>query len=164
MGEPLAYFLTWTTYGSWLPGDERGWIDRHEAGAGIPIQSPNPQKKALSAIKMAETPVTLEAPARQDVAAAIAEVGLFRSWPIHAARVLSNHVHVVVTAADVHPDRVEATFKAYGTRRLKRLYPTNNRRHWWTEGASTRYLNDEASVLRAIQYVFDHDDPSKKHC
>ena len=24
-GEPLAYFLTWTTYGTWLPGDERGW-------------------------------------------------------------------------------------------------------------------------------------------
>jgi hypothetical protein len=22
--EPLAYFLTWTTYGTWLPGDERG--------------------------------------------------------------------------------------------------------------------------------------------
>ena len=25
IGEPLAYFLTWTTYGTWLPGDERGW-------------------------------------------------------------------------------------------------------------------------------------------
>ena len=26
MPEPLAYFLTWSTYGTWLPGDERGWI------------------------------------------------------------------------------------------------------------------------------------------
>jgi len=26
--EPLAYFLTWTTYGTWLPGDERGWVRR----------------------------------------------------------------------------------------------------------------------------------------
>ena len=26
--EPLAYFLTWTTYGTWLPGDERGWVKR----------------------------------------------------------------------------------------------------------------------------------------
>lgn len=25
MSDPLAYFLTWTTYGSWLPGDDRGW-------------------------------------------------------------------------------------------------------------------------------------------
>ena len=28
--EPLAYFLTWPTYGTWLPGDERGWVEyRH---------------------------------------------------------------------------------------------------------------------------------------
>jgi hypothetical protein len=26
MNEPLAYYLTWTTYGTWLPGDERGWV------------------------------------------------------------------------------------------------------------------------------------------
>jgi hypothetical protein len=25
MADPLAYFLTWPTYGTWLPGDERGW-------------------------------------------------------------------------------------------------------------------------------------------
>ena len=25
--EPLAYFLTWPTYGTWLPGDERGWVE-----------------------------------------------------------------------------------------------------------------------------------------
>ena len=24
---PMALFLTWTTYGSWLPGDDRGWCD-----------------------------------------------------------------------------------------------------------------------------------------
>ena len=28
LGEPLAFFLTWTTYGSWLPGDERGWVEK----------------------------------------------------------------------------------------------------------------------------------------
>ena len=28
MEETLAYFLTWTTYGSWLPGDERNWVDK----------------------------------------------------------------------------------------------------------------------------------------
>ena len=28
--EPLADFLTWPTYGTWLPGDRRGWVEyRH---------------------------------------------------------------------------------------------------------------------------------------
>ena len=26
--EPLAYLLTWTTYGTWLPGDDRGWTEK----------------------------------------------------------------------------------------------------------------------------------------
>jgi hypothetical protein len=29
-GEPLAYFPTWTTYGTWLPGDDRGWRRKGE--------------------------------------------------------------------------------------------------------------------------------------
>ncbi len=28
MDDPLALFLTSTTYGSWLPGDERGWVEK----------------------------------------------------------------------------------------------------------------------------------------
>src|SRR3990172_10721 len=26
MSEPIAYFLTWTSYGTWLSGDPRGWV------------------------------------------------------------------------------------------------------------------------------------------
>ena len=40
MDDPLAFFLTWTTYGTWLPGDERGWSRSQDsvgkrAGRGI---------------------------------------------------------------------------------------------------------------------------------
>jgi len=27
MGDPIAFFITWPTYGTWLPGDERGWVE-----------------------------------------------------------------------------------------------------------------------------------------
>ncbi len=28
--DPIAYFLTWVSYGTWLPGDIRGWVEyRH---------------------------------------------------------------------------------------------------------------------------------------
>ena len=29
---PLAFLLTWTTFGTWLHGDERGSMDRHSRG------------------------------------------------------------------------------------------------------------------------------------
>jgi hypothetical protein len=28
MGEPLAWLLAWTTHGWWLPGDERGSVEK----------------------------------------------------------------------------------------------------------------------------------------
>ncbi len=33
--EPLGYFLTWVTYGTWLPGDERGWVE-YQRGWKLP--------------------------------------------------------------------------------------------------------------------------------
>jgi hypothetical protein len=33
--EPLGYFITWTCYGTWLPGDDRGWTSWHQ-GERIP--------------------------------------------------------------------------------------------------------------------------------
>ena len=38
--EPLAYFLTWPTYGTWLPGDERGWVEYRQGW-----QLPDPARK-----------------------------------------------------------------------------------------------------------------------
>ena len=32
---PLAWFITWTTYGTWLPGDDRGWTERGK-GSQLP--------------------------------------------------------------------------------------------------------------------------------
>ena len=38
--EPLAYFLTWPTYGTWLPGDECGWVEYRHGW-----QLPDPARK-----------------------------------------------------------------------------------------------------------------------
>ena len=38
--EPLAYFLTWPIYGTWLPGDERGWVEYRHGW-----QLPDPARK-----------------------------------------------------------------------------------------------------------------------
>ena len=44
MPEPIAYFLTWTTYGSWLPGDQRGWV-QYRAEYSFPIRSMNRMRR-----------------------------------------------------------------------------------------------------------------------
>ena len=36
--DPIAYFITWTCYGTYLPGDHRGWTRWHK-GDQLPIPS-----------------------------------------------------------------------------------------------------------------------------
>ncbi len=67
MAEPLAYLITWTTYGSWLPGDERGWVEKGRPG----IQSPQADKRDHALDQMAEGPVVLNSEQRAIVAKTI---------------------------------------------------------------------------------------------
>ena len=30
MDDPIAFFITVATYGTWLPGDQRGWVEYHK--------------------------------------------------------------------------------------------------------------------------------------
>jgi len=160
MPAPLAHLLTWSTYGTWLPGDERGWVNKHHAGADVPYQRPDAARNAAARASMSESAVRLSRRARDAVDAAIRETSAYRAWPVHALSVRSNHVHAVVTADGVEPGWARKALKAYGTRALNRLYPTPRRRHWWTEGGSDRYLNDERALQAAIRYVLNQD---KKH-
>ncbi len=36
---PLAYFITFRTYGTWLPGDERGTVDVDNNAYGSPVRA-----------------------------------------------------------------------------------------------------------------------------
>ena len=113
--EPLAYFMTWSTYGTWLPGDDRGWI---EYGQGW--QVPDPIRKLEAAARMTEDACRLDAEQRAVVERQIAETCRFRGWELHVVNCRSNHLHVVVTA-DQDPKIVRNQLKAWCTRRLKEL-------------------------------------------
>jgi REP element-mobilizing transposase RayT len=152
LGEPLAYFLTWTTYGSWLPGDDRGWHGKGEAE----IQPANPLFVEMARSEMKEPEFRLSADQRQIVEATIRDHCRERYWHLHAVNARSNHVHVVVTAAGYQPETVRDQFKAWCTRKLKEAGATRTR--FWTEGGSRRWINREDDLEAAILYVLDAQD------
>jgi hypothetical protein len=156
MADPLAYFLTWTTYGTWLPGDERGWVERPGQ-----FRPPNPGLEAAARSLLKEPPCVLNPEQRRLVEDTIARHCAIRGWQLHAVNCRTKHVHVVVTAK-VPPKVVRDQFKAWCTRRLKEQQRASNpdpsqgvRSHWWTEGGSVRSLNDEDSLAEATRYVRD---------
>jgi hypothetical protein len=158
--DALAYFLTWATYGTWLPGDERGWV-QHGQG----WQLPDPIRKLEAEALMTEDACLLSQE-HDIVEATISKHCRIRRWVLHAANCRTNHLHVVVTASTCHPDHVREQFKAWCTRRLKehechdlRRKPESPvRENWWAQRGSKRYLTDEVSLEAANIYVRDGQD------
>jgi REP element-mobilizing transposase RayT len=152
---PLAYHLIWTTYGAWLPGDARGWIQSGAAG----VQPPDPDRERAAGERMAEAAVLLDPGQRDAVAQTIREHCRIRGWLLHAVNVRSNHVHVVVTCACAG-EQARDQFKLWTSRRLSDLARLTapvahkaGRRHWWTEGGDCRPIDDEQYLANAIDYV-----------
>src|SRR3954471_22449342 len=128
---PLAYHITWTTYGTWLPGDLRGWVKEGEPG----IQVPNPEREEMARRRMVADAVTLDEQQRKLVEDTVRKHCRIRGWLLHVVGALTNHVHVVV-AADLDPEKVRDQFKAWCTRRLSEQ--AAHRRTWWTEKGWTK--------------------------
>jgi REP element-mobilizing transposase RayT len=155
MSRPLAYLITFTCYGAWLHGDDRGSADRDGHNLpGEPYLPPNPDRARFERDELAQPPYALDEPRRAVVLATIREVCRHHGWALLAAHVRSNHLHVVVTA-DAPPERVMNDLKAYSSRRLSEAGYESAQRRRWTRHGSTRYLWTEDHVQAAIRYVTD---------
>jgi len=153
-GEPSAFLITFTCYGTWLHGDERGSVDDAHNIPGTPTLLGDERRERAEFERLAQPPLYLDAPERRVVQEAIVEVCRHRGWRLIALHVRRTHLHAVV-AADVTPERVMNDFKAYATRRLRERGLVDEDRRVWTRHGSTRYLNGETSFRRAIEYVVD---------
>lgn len=156
MGEPLAFFLTWTTYGTWLPGDGRGWVKK----PGDFRESDSSRERAASKL-MTEPALTLTDEQRRIVEDTIAAHCRIRGWHLHAVNARTQHVHVVVTAPGRNPEDVMDQFKAWCTRKLKERERSlgtagdSVRQNWWTQRGSKRWINNNDDLCAAIQYVVE---------
>lgn len=156
--DPIGYFITFTTYGTWLHGDDRGSNSRNPSGR----LSPNPRLERSDERQLLHDPVKLNAEQRECVRLAIEGVCRHRRWHAHVVEVRSNHVHVVVQAAGVEPRRVMNDFKAWSTRRLREAGLVDESKKVWTRGGSGRYLWDDGDVQDACAYVaLDQDRYSR---
>ena len=157
MPAPLAYLITWTTYGTWLSGDERGWVESGKMG----IREPDVARKQQTVKRMKSEPVFLCPDERQLAEETIRKHCEIRKWELHALNIRTNHVHLVITAPVV-PEKVMSQFKAWCSRRLnENLQPAriasedDLAQKWWTKHGSTKWINDESYMRNAIRYVLE---------
>jgi REP element-mobilizing transposase RayT len=152
----IAFFYTWTTYGTWLPGDQRGWFQR-----GVGKNSPNHFHEIAALLRMTANAVILNPGERRVVEKTIADHCLIRHWTLHSVNCRSNHVHAVITAEVKSIELPREQFKAWCSRKLNenRLLKMRNRvEEWWTERGWDEYIDDENSLVNVNTYVMEGQD------
>ena len=149
---PLAYFISFRSYGTWLHGDRRGAIDRFHNQYRSPYLPPNKAWHRYNKKQLKTAPMILKARARKSVELAIRETCRMRKWSLLAFNVRTNHVHTVVTA-NRKPSLVLNAFKANATRQLREDGLWHHSFSPWADKGSKRRLWNERSVVNAIEYV-----------
>jgi REP element-mobilizing transposase RayT len=165
-----VWLLSSTFYGTWLPGDRRGFVGRvrdarsedEEASPfrfvhnipGTPCDEDVSGLERASAERMTGPPILLERAHAEVLIEQFRETASYRGWEILAVAVMANHVHLVVRVeGDPDPTKVLGDFKAYGSRALSARFGKPLSGTWWTYGGSRRKLPDDEAILAAVNYV-----------
>ncbi len=149
----FGYFITWTTYGNWLPGDSRGW---RKTGCGA--MDPQPLLVDWCREQMLYPPIELSVLQRSKIEFVCREHAQIRSWKLLAINARSNHIHVVVFAPNHKPQIVRDQLKANATRVLRQPPETISQEKIWTRGGDCEWIRTEEDLQQIVAYVIDGQD------
>jgi len=145
---PLAYFITFTTYGTWLHGDQRGSI--LQSANGTHLLKPSPELHNHERQKLRYPIVTFNKKQRSIVLETIKKHCKLKEWKLYAVHVQSNHIHVIVAAKE-KPEKIMSDLKAWSTRMLREQgYEIQKA---WTRHGSTKYVYSYEKLNEKIKYV-----------
>jgi len=147
MANTLGYMITWTTYGTWLQGEEKRFVKN-----GV-VRGENVAIKKDSEKKLESKPVRLGREEKDVVREAILEAAKRFQQRIYAIAVYSNHVHIVAQYIDVPISVLAGYYKNAGRVALQK---SGFKGRVWTSGYDKRYCFDEESLRKRIGYVERH--------
>jgi hypothetical protein len=147
MGNTLGTLITFTTYGTWLRGDRRGWVEN-----GITFPADPPLEEA-DRRRMKHPPYVFPRDKCLAIGTMIGESLVTRlEVPIYAIYVGTWHVHIVIgPTAHLISETVKCAKDAvrYGLRPNRPI---------WTEGFDKRYCFDPRALTTRIRYVERHNE------
>lgn len=143
----FGYMVTWTTYGSWLQGDRRGYVKNGEIlTANEKIEKANQESQKTTKIKLNPQQRTI---VRQAILNEAKRIG----HKIEALSVSTYHVHLV---ARPFKESIELIVSRYKNISMFALNKQINNGRIWTRSFDKRFCFDEDSLNQRIEYVNKH--------
>ena len=149
MGAVVGYMVTWGTYGSWLQGDERGYVkDGERFGANVALERANREllKRDVVVLDEGECEVV-----RKAILAEADRIG----EKILALSVSSRHVHVVAAGGGEGIGKVVSRFKCAVYYEVKK---SGVRGRLWGRGYHGRRGFDEEGLLARVRDFEGHTE------
>ena len=164
------WLITWTSYGTWLAGDERGFVSNVYAAEGGPEVCHNVPGTAYDAHiptlegyirnRMLADPFYLVRDQADVVIAQFQDTARIRNYELCAASVMFNHTHLIVgVPGDPDPNHLRELFKNWATRALKNTWPLPASGSFWTKKGSVRKKEGEALAEAVIYVARKQPDP-----
>ena len=135
--------VTTTTYGTWLPGDLRGYVDR-----GV-ILPPDPDRLQRARRLLKTDPVYITSGEQDTLFEALQRAAREFDYTLFAASIESWHAHWLI-------DHAFDDVKVMVGRMKTRMRQALARGRLWTTGYDARFCFDEEAVERRREYIRRH--------
>ena len=146
MSRILATLLTFTTYGTWLRGDPRGWTENARP------QPPDPALQLADRRRLKHAPYRIPDHQLLALGRAVGRALIDRlNLRILALAVHPTHLHLVIASTDEPIPRIVKCAKDSARHHL------NPGRPIWTAGYDKRFCFTDAAVTARIRYVEKHN-------
>jgi REP element-mobilizing transposase RayT len=141
--------LTWTTYGSWLPGDERGYVaDGRVLPGQVAILERNRKRQKSSAVKLSAQEKEI---VKETILGEAKKIG----HKLEALTVCSNHVHLLARPYTQSIEEVVGRYKSLTTRAL---WKEGRRGRIWSKGYDKRFCFTDEDIATRAEYIENHND------
>jgi REP element-mobilizing transposase RayT len=163
---PFALHITWTCYGTWLPGDERGHVSntllpqggfiRKQNIPGTPYAPGDEYTRNRARNLQKHATARLHPDHANCVAESLINATWARDWRILRAAIMPDHVHVLVTDCPDDGPAVRRILKGVSQADLNRFIGYSRR--WWTTGGSDRYKHGHQAIENADRYIANQEN------
>ncbi len=147
MSKLVGYMVTWTTYGSWLQGDKRGFVKDSKI-----FQGNETIFKLCEKLQKGQT-VKLKKQEKEIVRTAILNKAERIGQKLQALVTCTNHIHLVALPCDKSIERIIGMYKSVATRALRCSGRTGR---IWTKGFDKRFCFTQDDLAKKIAYIQNH--------